>query len=112
MTMIKGAIEVANRSIISGWLYGNAVDLRGHLVLAFIGERHVGTGKIELFRKDIKEAGLGDGYSGFYFPVTLKASDHPETITIRLDQSDLVLLNRNCVLAAAPAQKVARAANS
>jgi len=96
--MIRGAIEIANRSIISGWMYGDGIGLRDKLVLAFVGKRHVGTGKIEVFRKDIKDAGLGDGYSGFYFPVTLTAAEQPETIIVRLDQSDLVLLNRDVTL--------------
>ncbi len=90
--MIRGAIETASRTVISGWLYARAVDLRGQLVLAFIGNRHVGTGKIELFRKDILDAGLGDGYSGFHFPVELEPSDDPQSLTIRLEQSDLNLL--------------------
>jgi hypothetical protein len=110
--MIRGAIETANRSIISGWLYAQSVDLRGQLVLAFIGDRHVGTGKIELFRKDILEAGLGDGYSGFHFPVTLKASDQPQALTIRLEQSDLCLIQRESVIvpaASRAAPKVSRA---
>lgn len=96
--MIRGAIETANRTVISGWLYARAVDLRGQLVLAFIGDRHVGTGRIELFRKDILEAGLGDGYSGFHFPVDLRSSDEPQTVTIRLEQSDLSLLQRDVLI--------------
>jgi hypothetical protein len=101
--MIRGAIEIANRSIISGWLYGEGIALRGQLVLAFVGKRHVGTGKIELFRKDIKDAGLGDGYSGFYFPVTLLPGEQPETIVVRLDQSDLALLHKESAIIPAPA---------
>jgi hypothetical protein len=107
--MIRGAIETANRAIISGWLYARAVDLRGQLVLAFIGDRHVGTGKIELFRKDILEAGLGDGYSGFHFPVTLKPADQPQALTIRLEQSDLCLLQRDSVVVPAASRPVAKA---
>ena len=105
--MIRGAIEIASPSVISGWMYGEGVDLRGRLVLAFIGKRHVGTGKIELFRKDIKDAGLGDGFSGFYFPVTLMPAEQPETIVVRLDQSDLVLMHRDSMLvpAGAPTAK-------
>ena len=97
-SMIRGAIEIANRSVISGWLYAPGLPLRDQLVLAFVGKRHVGTGKVELFRKDIKDAGLGDGYSGFYFPVTLLPGEQPETIVVRLDQSDLNLLHRDSVV--------------
>ena len=100
--MIRGAIEVANRSIVSGWLYSKSVDLRGQLVLAFIGTRNVGTGKVELFRKDLKDAGLGEGYAGFYFPLTLLPTDQPEAVTIRLDQSDLALLQAGALVSQPP----------
>ncbi len=106
--MIRGAIEIANRSIVSGWLYSSAVDLRGQLVLAFVGKRHVGTGKIELFRKDIKDAGLGSGYSGFYFPVALEPGEEPEAVVVRLDQSDLALMHRDSVVVAGVKQSAGR----
>jgi hypothetical protein len=106
--MIRGTIEIANRSVISGWLYASAVDLRGQVVLAFVGKRHVGTGRIELFRKDIKDAGLGDGYSGFHFPVSLLPGEAPEAMTVRLDHSDLALLHRNSTVV--PAAQAERAA--
>jgi hypothetical protein len=102
--MIRGAIEIASRSVISGWLYSPGMELRGQLVLAFVGKRHVGTGKIEVFRKDLKDAGLGDGYSGFYFPVVLLPAEQPETIVVRLDQSDLALLHRDSVIIPAGAR--------
>ena len=104
--MIRGAIEVANRSIVSGWLFSERADLRGQLVLAFIGVRHVGTGKVELFRKDLKDAGLGDGYSGFYFPLTLLPTDQPEAVTVRLDQSDLCLLQAGSLVSQPPKRPI------
>ncbi len=104
--MIRGAIEVANRSIISGWLYSQAIDLRGQLVLAFIGTRHVGTGKVDIFRKDLKDAGLGEGYGGFYFPLTLLPTDQPEAVTVRLDQSDLCLLQQGSLVSQPPRRPV------
>ena len=91
--MIRGALESASRNNVSGWLYSKAFNLHGQLLLAFVGKRHVGSGRVELFRKDILDAGLGDGYSGFYFPVDLRPSEHPESIAIRLEASDLSLLH-------------------
>ena len=102
--MIRGALETASRSNVSGWLYSKAFNLHGQLLLAFAGKRHVGSGRIELFRKDILEAGLGDGYSGFYFPVDLRPSEHPESITIRLEACDLALLHPASVIL--PAERV------
>lgn len=109
--MIRGAIETATHSNVSGWLYSKAFNLHGQLLLAFAGNRHIGSGRIELFRKDIMDAGLGDGYSGFYFPVDLRPSEHPESITIRLEASDLALLHpASAVVPAdrAPAKSPAR----
>ena len=93
--MIRGAIEVASRSVVSGWLYSPSIKLRGNIVLAFIDARHIGTGRIELFRKDLKEAGLGDGFAGFHFPIRLAEDDEPGRITIRLEASDLCLLQHD-----------------
>ncbi len=104
--MIRGAIEVANRTVISGWLYSQAVGLQGQLVLAFIGTRHVGTGKVEIFRKDLKDAGLGDGFSGFYFPLTLLPTDQPEAVIVRLDASDLCLLQQGSLVSQPPKRPV------
>ena len=96
--MIRGAIEVASRSIVSGWLYSPAIELRGKIVLAFIDQKHIGTGRIELFRKDLKEAGLGDGFAGFHFPVKLSGADDPGRITVRLEASDLCLLQQDAAI--------------
>ena len=92
--MIRGAIEIASKSIISGWLFSPTLPMRGKVVLAFIDDRHVGTGKVELFRKDLKDAGLGDGFAGFHFPVKLLNQDDAGRMTIRLESSDLCLLQQ------------------
>jgi hypothetical protein len=41
--------------------------------------------------------------SGFYFPVTLLPGEQPETIVVRLDQSDLALLHKESAIIPAPA---------
>ena len=97
--MIRGAIEIAGRSVVSGWMYSPEIDLRGQTVFAFIGDRHIGTGRIEIMRRDIKAAGLGDGTSGFYFLVNLQPSDDPGAIVVRLQDSDLSLLQTGASVA-------------
>ena len=90
--MIRGAIEIASKSIVAGWLFSPLISMRGKVVLAFIDDRHIGIGKVEHFRKDLKDAGLGDGFAGFHFPVKLSVEDDAARITIRLESSDLYLL--------------------
>jgi hypothetical protein len=97
--MIGGAIEIVGHSLVSGWLYSPEVDLCGAMVLAFIGDHHVGAGRIEIMRRDIKAAGLGNGQCGFYFPVSLQSGEDPACIVVRLENSDLSLLQAAAVVA-------------
>ena len=90
--MIRGAIEVATPTLVSGWIYCKVQALRDRLVLAFVDGRCVGTGKVEIFRKDLADAKLGDGYCGFHFPVALQEGEHPASIVIRLQESDAALV--------------------
>jgi hypothetical protein len=93
--LIRGAIEVAHERLVSGWIYDSVEPLRNKLVLAFCGARCVGAGKVEIFRKDLLDAKLGDGYCGFHFPVALEKGEHPASIVIRLADSDAALLQPN-----------------
>ncbi len=90
--VIRGAIETAQDRLVSGWIYCKAHPLRDQLVLAFSGARCVGTGKVEIFRKDLADAGLGDGYCGFHFPVALEKGEHPASLVVRLADSDMALI--------------------
>jgi len=90
--VIRGAIEVATPTLVSGWIYCKAASLRDHLVLAFVGARCVGTGKVEIYRKDLHEAKLGDGYCGFHFPIALKDGEQPASVVVRLQESDAALI--------------------
>ena len=96
--MIRGAIDAASSSVVSGWLFSTDLNLTGKIVLAFVDERCVGAGRIEVFRGDLKAAGLGDGFSGFHFDVVLAAGDTPEAIVVRLDHSDLALIQRGAIV--------------
>jgi hypothetical protein len=93
--VIRGAIEVATPTLVSGWLYCKLVSLRDQLVLAFVGPRCVGTGKVEIYRKDLHEAKLGDGYCGFHFPIALQPGEVPAAVVVRLQESDVSLLQPN-----------------
>lgn len=90
--MIRGAIDNVQPTEISGWLYSKTQVLRDHVVLAFVGARCIGSGKVDVFRKDLKDAGLGDGYCGFHFALHPVAGEELAAVVIRLQGSDLSLL--------------------
>jgi hypothetical protein len=90
--MIRGALEVADDKIVAGWLYSATIDLNGRLVQAFSAGRCIGTGKIELFRADLKAVGFGHGKYGFHFPIDTSGVE-PGSTVVRLEGSDLSLLH-------------------
>ncbi len=99
--MIRGAIEVAQKARVAGWLYSATEPLRDKTVLAFIGARCVGSGKVDRFRQDLLDAKLGDGYCGFDFPVRLADGEGAGSVIVRLQFSDMALIQ--------PASRVAGA---
>ena len=94
--MLRGAIEVADQSHVSGWIVSSAGQLRGHVILAFSGKRCVGAGTVEIFRQDLLMANVGDGYAGFDFPIELAADQDPASVVVRLKLCDAVLLQAGC----------------
>ena len=90
--MIRGAIEVAQKTRIAGWLYSASTSLRDKTVLAFVGARCVGSGKVDRFRQDLLDAKLGDGYCGYDFPVRLADGESAGSVIVRLQFSDMALI--------------------
>ena len=91
--MIQGAIEMVHETLVSGWIYAHVGEgLRDQLVLAFSGPRCVGQGRVDVFRRDLLDAGLGDGYCGFHFPITLEPGEHPASVVIRPANCDTALI--------------------
>lgn len=90
--MLRGAIEAVTDVTISGWLYSPDVDLRGRVVLAFSGQDCIGSGRVEIFREDLRSAGLGSGYAGFRFALAYLGTPVPESVVIKLEGSDAVIL--------------------
>ncbi len=90
--MIRGAIEVATESIVSGWIHSTAVNLRNELILAFCGPHCIGAGTVEYFRQDLLDAGLGDGCCGFQIAIALPPGEFPGSVVVRLANSDAALI--------------------
>jgi hypothetical protein len=90
--MIRGTIEGVTRNAVFGWIWSAEGDLAGRTVLAFLDHECIGSGRVERHRKDLQDAGLGNGMAGFEFSVTyVNPADSPR-VTVRLEGSDLQLL--------------------
>ena len=90
--MIRGAIEIAEPTRVAGWIVSSATPLRGLPVLAFSGAVCVGAGTVEVFRRDLLMANLGDGYAGFDFPIALSTEQDLASVVIRLENCDAAIL--------------------
>jgi hypothetical protein len=89
--MIRGSIEVVTSDSVQGWIYTEDQRIREKVLLAFWADKCVGSGKVSVFRSDLANAGLGDGYLGFRFPISVQ-EEAVGAIVIRLEGSDAVLL--------------------
>jgi hypothetical protein len=78
--------------LVAGWIYARVGSLRDQLVLAFSGPRCVGSGRVEIFRRDLLDAELGDGYCGFHFPIELLPGEQPSSVVVKLADSDAMLI--------------------
>ncbi len=114
--MIRGAIEQVVRNRISGWVWSPDTEVKGRTVLAFLDDACIGAGRVEGFRQDLKDAGLGDGIAGFDFELGLENAADAPRVTVRLEESDALLMQRQArivplVARAAPAVQREAAAN-
>jgi hypothetical protein len=90
--MLKGAIDHISPNEIGGWIYSATGSLRNHTVLAFLDDVCIGAGRVELYREDLADAGLGDGFLGFRFPVNLASVDEAPLVAVKLEGSDAVII--------------------
>lgn len=93
--MIIGAIEQVWPDRVVGWIHSHAADLKGSVVLAFVEDRCVGSGRVGLFRKDLADAGLLHGELGFDFPIALASPEDAGRVVVTLERCEAVLLQRS-----------------
>ena len=103
--MIRGSIEIAEPKRVAGWIVSSAATLRGKTVLAFAGAKCVGSGTVEVFRRALLAAGLGDGYAGFDFPIALSGDQDLASVVIRPESCDAAILQVGCEVVRLPAVK-------
>ncbi len=64
----------------------------------------VGAGMVEVFRRDLLMANLGDGYAGFDFPIALAEGQDIASVVIRLEQCDAAILQAGSKVVRAQAE--------
>ncbi|MBB3950207.1 hypothetical protein [Aureimonas jatrophae] len=89
--MIRGSIELATPDTIQGWIHTSDGRIREHTLLAFQGDQCVGAGKVNTFRGDLADAGIGDGHLGFSFPISV-LPERVGQVVLKLEGSDAMLL--------------------
>jgi hypothetical protein len=97
--MLKGAIDHVSPNEVGGWIYSTNGSVRNHTVLAFIHDVCVGAGRVEVYREDLADAGLGDGFLGFRFPVSLAKLEDAPLVAVKLEGSDAVIIQPTARLA-------------
>ncbi|KQT48892.1 hypothetical protein ASG43_08610 [Aureimonas sp. Leaf454] len=107
--MIRGSIENVTNDVIQGWIYSEDGNIRERTLLAFRGEACVGAGRVNMFRADLADAGMGDGHLGFTFPISVSPQDLG-SVVVKLEGSDAVLLQKSAVVTgmAASARELGR----
>ena len=90
--MLRGAIDMVQSDQIGGWIYPELGTVVDQTVLAFMDNNCVGSGRIGFVREDLKAAGLGDGRLGFNFPISVGGESDLSRIVVKLEGSDLALL--------------------
>ncbi|WP_062209756.1 hypothetical protein [Aureimonas sp. AU12] len=89
--MIRGSIEFVTADLIQGWIYTEDGRIRDRTLLAFRGDLCVGAGKVDTFRGDLADAGIGDGHLGFSFPISVP-SDQVGSVVLKLEGSDAMIV--------------------
>jgi hypothetical protein len=90
---ISGHVDLCGPELIEGWLYCDAWENEPIKLQVFMGGDLLGECVADRFRKDLQEAGFGDGRCGFSFfvPEALASSDFAET-KLRLVDTPVYLL--------------------
>lgn len=92
--MLIGAVESVTPEDVSGWIYSPHKDLFGTTALAFLDGRCVGSGRVEVFRPDLAEAGLSHGKFGFHFPIRLPEEEAVGRVVVSPEGCEALLVQR------------------
>ncbi|EGF93575.1 hypothetical protein ABI_20150 [Asticcacaulis biprosthecium C19] len=105
--MIRGAIDNVHPDKIGGWIFSEQGSLKGKRVLAFVDGQCVGAGDVGLYRQDLADAGMDEGFVGFNFDISLPSRDALPSVIVSLENSDLFLKQSNSIVVDAVASYAA-----
>ena len=100
--MIRGHIETVSRLAVRGWIHVEGQSLRDANVLAFVGDQCIGSGPIGAFRKDLLDAGLGDGHLGFEIAIAGERVPDLGAVVVKLEGSDAALMQHGVRVSGTP----------
>lgn len=89
--MLRGHIDHVSASRVEGWVHSADFPVKGRRVFAFIGKTCVGGGLVDVFRRDLAEAGLGDGILGFGFDIYLEQPLPLSRLVVTFEACDFIL---------------------
>jgi hypothetical protein len=95
MRVIRGSIEMVQPDRVAGWIYCSADVVHDKLILAFVGARCVGAGKVDRFRQDLLDAKLDNGFCGFDFPIDLAPGENLGAVVVKLQNADAALIQHS-----------------
>jgi hypothetical protein len=90
--MIKGNIDFISQSSVRGWIHIPSLSYTGIEIGAYVKNHCVGRGLVDVYRQDLAEIGLGNGWSGFDFKINVFNRSDLLVLDIRIDNCDFVLL--------------------
>ena len=66
--MVRGCIDILNHQGVTGWVAGEPNESGDHhFVRVVLDGKELGTVRANLFRPDLRDLGISDGYSGYRF---------------------------------------------
>src|ERR1700742_4390553 len=65
--MLKGSIDLIDHHRLRGWAQEDAAPEKGVPLVICVNDREVGRLTAEIFREELRDAGVGNGQHGFEF---------------------------------------------
>ena len=89
---LTGYVDAVSEGHVRGWAYDRTRPRQRLALDIYVAGHRVGITRAGLFRQDLANAGIGDGYCGFDFELPDK-SVGPETVSVKVGQNDFWLVN-------------------
>lgn len=88
----EGFQDAANRAFVSGWAWNRATPDIAVTVEVYDNETLLASLPADSYRKDLRDAGIGDGKHGFAYSLTGQVRDRKaHHITVRIAGTDAIL---------------------